>query len=192
MTRSQVSLRPAEVADALFLAELWADSLRRTDLQEQVADLEVVIKSAADSPEQRLLVAEHDGEPAGAVYLRVATVSPINLEPVVQALSPHVLPAYRRRGIGRTLMESAVAYAEELGVAHVMTAADSGSRDANRFMARLALAPQATVRVAATALVRSKIEAQRPGAGRGLTSRQRGQVLAARRSLRRKESQAEA
>ncbi len=47
--------------DALFLAELWSENLRRCDREEQVADLEQVIKEATASPEQRLLVAEHDG-----------------------------------------------------------------------------------------------------------------------------------
>ena len=39
-------------------------------------------------------------------------------------------------------MEAAVSYAEELGIGYVATAASSGSRDANRFMARLALGPR--------------------------------------------------
>ena len=38
--------------------------------QDQVADLELIIKAAAESAEQRLVVAEYDGEPAGAVLLR--------------------------------------------------------------------------------------------------------------------------
>ena len=40
------------------------------------------------------MVAEYDGEVAGAVYLRATTVTPLNLEPVVQA----VHPARRSRG----------------------------------------------------------------------------------------------
>ena len=94
------------------------------------------------------MVAEYDGDVAGAVHLRATTLTPINLEPVVQAISPHVLPDFRRRGVGRALMEAAVAFAEELGIAHIATAAVSGSRDANRFMARLALGPHAILRLA--------------------------------------------
>ena len=66
MSRSSVSLRCAGEQDALFLADLWSEHLRRCDREEQVADLEQVIKEAALSSEQRLLVAEHDGRPAGA------------------------------------------------------------------------------------------------------------------------------
>ena len=61
----------------------------------------------------------------------------------MQAISPHVFPEFRRHGVGRALMEAAVAFAEELGIAHVATAVVAGSRDANRFMARLALGPYA-------------------------------------------------
>lgn len=185
MSRAMVSLRPARVEDAHFLVDLWSDALRRADRQDQVADLEVVLKQACASPEQRVVIAEYDGEPAGAVFLRVTTASPINLEPVVQALSPHVLPSFRRHGVGRTLMEAAASYAEELGIGHVLSEATSGSRDANRFMARLGFAPQVTVRVAPTQLMRAKIEAQRPAAERLAGGRQLGSLLAARRSMRR-------
>lgn len=184
MRRHQVCLRPACVEDALFLVELWADALRRCDVQEQVAHVEVLVKESTANPEQRLLVAEVDGVPAGAVLLRVSTVTPLNPEPVVQAFSPHVTPTHRRQGVGRALLEAAVAYAEELGVPLVATAAASASRDANRFMARLGLSPQATLRLAGTHAVRAKIEAQRPPQERD--ERSRAQVLAARRSLRRR------
>lgn len=186
MTRPAITLRAARVEDSLFLAELWSDALRRGDRQEQVADLELVIKDSLGSAEQRLVVAEVDGAPAGAVLLRVTTLTPLNLEPVVQAVSPHVLPEFRRIGLGRTLVEAAAAYAEELGVAHVATGAAAGSRDANRFMARLGLGPHAVLRVAPTALVRAKVEAQRPPMERH-RDRARVQLLAARRSMKRQQ-----
>ncbi len=141
MSRSLVTVRSAEVADAPFLVELWADVLRRADPAELLADVEAVVKEAAVSPEQRLLVAEYDGERAGGVLLRTGTVTPINLEPVLQVISPHVAVPFRRRGVGRALMDCAIGFAEELGVAHVMTGVTSGSRESNRFMARLALGP---------------------------------------------------
>jgi hypothetical protein len=85
-------------------------------------------------------------------------------------------------------MEAAVAFAEERGIAHIATAAVSGSRDANRFMARLALGPHAVLRLAPTAMVQAKLEAQAPAAAlaSGRTgARQLTHVLAARRSTRR-------
>ena len=50
--------------------------------------------------EERIVVAEVDGQVVGAVHLRATTLTPINLEPVVQAISPHVLPDFRRHGVG--------------------------------------------------------------------------------------------
>lgn len=185
MSRTPVSLRPATLDDAVFLAELWQPALRRADLQDQVADLELIIKSCQESAEQRLVVAEYDGEPAGAVLLCVSTLSPLNLEPAVRAFAPFVAPGFRRRGVGHILMDAAVTYAEELGIGHVLTAVAHDSRQSNRFMARLGLGQQAVLRVAVTPSVRSKLTAQLPGKLRTHGARPVGQVLAARRSLRR-------
>lgn len=182
MGRSSVMIRTAEVADAARLVEIWGDVIRPASLVDQIADVELIIKAAAASPEQRLVVADVEGQAVGAVFLRVATLTPINLEPAVQAISPHVLEDYRRHGIGALLMEQAVSFADELSVSCVVTAAESTSREANRFMARLALTPKAIMRIGATATVRSRLEAQRPAAGPG---RQLSRVLAVRRSQRR-------
>jgi GNAT superfamily N-acetyltransferase len=189
MTRSLVSLRAATTADAAHLAELWTDVIRRVGPEDQVADLEAVLARVADSAVERIVVAEYDGEFAGAVHLEVTTMSALNTEAVVRALSPHVLPRFQRHGIGSALMDTAVSWAEELGVAHVATAAVAGSRDANRFMARIALGPYAVLRVATTHAVRSRLTAhRRPATAAG--GRQLTQVLAARRSLRRSRASA--
>ena len=184
MTRSLVSLRSVTPEDAPHLAEVWSDVIRRTGTHDQVSDMVTVIATVLDSDRERIVVAEYDGEFAGAVHLEQTTMSALNLEPVVRALSPHVLAPYRRRGIGSALMEAAVQWAEELGISHVATAAVSGSRDANRFMARIALGPYAVLRVATTHAVRSRLSTHRHPAAAG-NPRQLTQVLAARRSLRR-------
>ena len=184
MMRSLVSLRDAVPEDAEALAELWGTTLRRCDHADQVGDVASIIERVAAGDDERLVIAEHDGQFAGAVHLRATTVTPLNLEPVVQTISPHVLPQFRRRGVGRALMESAIAFAEERGIGLVASAASAGSRDANRFMARLALGPFATFRVAPTHVVKARLTAQRPVAVR-TSGRQVTQVLAARRSLRR-------
>ncbi len=188
MSRSLVTIRTAVPADAPFLAELWSAALRRGERHEQLADVEQVIRTADASPQQRLVVADYDGQPAGAVLLKLTTVTSLNLDPAVQVLSPHVAPAFRRHGIGRMLMECAATFAEEAGVPQVCTAVAAGSRDGNRFMARLALGPLATYRVAPVTAVRARLAAQRPTAlvtAPSGSSRQLSKVLAARRSMRR-------
>jgi GNAT superfamily N-acetyltransferase len=177
MSRFLVSLRDATLADVEHLAELWQPYLRR-GVDEQLHDLATAIEQLGDRPGERLVVAEYDGEFAGAVFLRAGTYSPVNPEPVLQAHNAAVVVEHRKRGVGKALMECAVTWAEELGIAHVATATASGSREANRFMARLALGPQAVLRMAPTPAVRSKLSGRYPAA------RQVTQVLAVRRSLR--------
>lgn len=184
MSRIAVTPRTAVRDDAPVLAELWSDALRRADRAEQVSDLELIIKQSTASPEQRFVVVEYDGELAGAVLLRLATVSPVNLEPCVQAIQPRVFAHLRRHGVGRALMDAAVSFAEENGVLHVATAVPAASRDANRFMARLGLAPAATFRLGSVPVVRSRIPGPCPAAV-GRAGRSVPRVLAARRSLRR-------
>jgi GNAT superfamily N-acetyltransferase len=191
MSRSLVCLRTAQPEDASDLAELWTDVLRRTGPEDQVADLEKVLAQVDEATDQRIIVAEYDGEFAGAVHLQATTMSALNLEPVVRALSPHVLPRFQRHGIGSALMDASVTWAEELGIAHLATAAVAGSRDANRFMARIALGPYAVLRVATTHAVRSRLSAHRRPARSTSSGRQLTQVLPARRSLRRSRAGAE-
>jgi GNAT superfamily N-acetyltransferase len=177
MSRSPVSLRDARLSDAEQLAELWQPFLRR-GADEQLHDLATAIESLGDRPGERLVVADFDGVFAGAAFLKATTYSPVNPEPVLQVHNAAVVAEYRRRGIGKALVDCAVTWAEELGIGHVSTAAASGSREANRFMARLALGPQAVLRIAPTHAVRAKLTARNPG------TRQVTQVLAVRRSLR--------
>ena len=185
--RTPVHLRAARAADASALVEIWADVLRRGDEAQQVAEIGHVIDRVSAMPEERMVVAEVDGRVVGAVHLRATTCSPINLEPVVQVVSPHVLPDYRRHGIGSALLQAAVEFAEERGIGHVGVAVTAGARDSQRFMARLALGPAATLRVAQTATVKSRLLASnRPMLARG-SARQLTQVLAARRSQRRQQ-----
>ncbi|WP_348856608.1 GNAT family N-acetyltransferase [Nocardioides sp. KR10-350] len=181
-----MTLREAHVGDAPFLLGVWQDSLRMADPQDQLADLEFIIKAAAQSAEERLVIAECDGERAGAVFLRATTFGPLNLEPTLQVHSPHVAPEFRRRGIGHALMEAAASFAESLGIGHIASAAASGSRDGNRYLARLGFGPQAVFRVAPTATMRGRLTASLPATQRSARSRGNlGQVLAARRSMRR-------
>ena len=50
MSRQPVTMRQATHADVPFLVELWGEVLRKADRQEQVHDLELIVKEAAESP----------------------------------------------------------------------------------------------------------------------------------------------
>lgn len=189
MSRSSVCLRDAVAEDVPRLVEIWGEVLRRADLVDQEADLAQVLAKAAEDPAVRVVVAELDGVVGGAVYLRATTVSPLNPEPLVQVVAPHVHPEVQRRGLGRALMESAATFAEERGIAHVGSASLSASRDANRFLARLGLGPQAVLRLGTTQTLRLKLSALHPPRAR--TGRPIGQVLAVRRSQRRRSASVE-
>ncbi len=185
MSRTPVTVRAAGPSDVASLRELWSDILRRGGLDEQLADVARVVANAAGRPDQCVAVAEVDGEVAGAVYLEAGTFTPLNLEPAVLAVSPHVFPQFRRKGVGSALMEAACHFAEQQGIAHIQTAAAAEARDANRFMARLSFAPQAMLRAATTSAVRARLPQTRQAATPAATSKQRiDRVLAARRVRR--------
>ncbi len=185
MSRTSVVVRDAVLADVPALVELWEPVLRRGDDAQQQRDVAKVLADVAVDPARRVIVAECDGQVAGAAHLLVTTVSSLNLEPIVQVLSPHVHPDHRRRGVGTALLEAATVFAEERGVPLMASAAFAGSRDANRFLARLGLAPQALLRAAPVHVVRHHLAMRRVASTRPVGSRPLTQVLAARRSLRR-------
>ena len=178
--RTLVQVRAAAVADVSVLREVWADILRRGTDAEQEADVMRVLADCAGREDRCVVVAEVEGQVAGAVFIEATTLTPLNLEPAVLAVSPHVLPEFRRRGVGTALMDASTRFAETHGIGTVATAAVASSRDANRFMARLSLTPQATLRAATTSAVRSKLSARR-STTRRRGSRQVDKVLAARR-----------
>lgn len=185
MSRASVLLRTAAPSDALVLRELWSDVLRPTTREEQVADVGAILRTSADDPDSRVVVAELDGQVVGVVHLRATSVSTLNLERMVTAFAPHVMPGHHRRGIGSALMEAAASFAEERGVGLVGAAALSTSRDANRFFARLSMGPVATLRVASTAGLRQRLTGVRPS--RSVATPRHGhidKVLAARRGRR--------
>lgn len=184
MSRTPVTVRAAEPTDVASLRELWSDILRKGGLDEQLADVSGVVATAAERDDQCVVVAEIDGEVAGAVYLEASTFTPLNLEPAVLAVSPHVFSQFRRKGVGSALMESACRFAEQHGISHVQTAAASESRDANRFMARLSLAPQATLRAATTSAVRARLPQSRQVTHATTSKKRIDRVLAARRIRR--------
>jgi GNAT superfamily N-acetyltransferase len=68
-----------------------------------------------------------------------------------------VRPGSRRRGVGRALLAAAVQLADDSGVDRVLTTAAAGSREGNRYLARIGFAPLVVHRIATTATLRRSL-----------------------------------
>jgi GNAT superfamily N-acetyltransferase len=191
LSRVPVQVRDAVVGDAAALVSLWGEMLtspRSEAVAQPVATTSRAIARAAADPFARVVVVETEGEVAGCVYLRIASLSPLAEQPVMQLSHLQVDTRRTRQGIGRALVEAAVAWAEESSVEGIVAAPVANDREANRFLARLGLSSVAVLRGASVAAVRSKLPAAPPVAARqpGRTGRSVGHVVAARRSQRRR------
>jgi GNAT superfamily N-acetyltransferase len=182
-----VLVRDATPEDEHALVGVWARDDRSAEDDAQAhQDARASLARIAADPDQRLLVGVLDGEVAGAVHLARSCLTPIHAESAIYVMHLHVLEDYRRHGVGHALLEATLSWAEEKDSSHVVAAVSASSRDSNRFMARLGLAPVATVRGATVAALRAKLPAETPVAARAAARSQRiGQVLAQRRSRRR-------
>lgn len=186
MTRHALTVRDATPQDAAELVALWGDVDRAIDTSpaghEEAA---AALAQIAADPDERLVVGEVEGRVVAALHMRRGPIGPLTTESAVHTTHLLVMPAFRRHGFAKVLLECAVAWAEEKDVAHVSAFVASSSRECNRFLARLGLATVATIRLAPTSALRMTLTRTGP---RGATrsSRHRGQVLAHRRSMRRR------
>ncbi|RJS47010.1 GNAT family N-acetyltransferase [Nocardioides cavernaquae] len=188
MSRASFHVRAVELDDADGLMELWQSRIGRTGQQEITRhDVPSTVRKVLASDRERIAVAEVNGRIVGAIYLRVGPLMPLTSDQAVFASLLKVHEEFRRRGVARGLMEAAVSWAEEQGIAHVVSISSGASRDTNRFLARIGLTQAATLRVAPTAALRARLPIDVPAVVRGVPAQQRNlsQVLAARRSMRR-------
>jgi len=184
--RSAVVVRDAVPDDVDALREVFAGAAGPV-VDETPGEAASAVASIAADPDRRLLVALLDGRVAGAAQLVRTSLSPLQAASAVHVIHLHVLDDCRRHGVGTALMEATVSWAEEKDTPHVLAAAAVGSRDANRFMARLGLGQVAVVRAASVATLRAKLPVEPPAICMTDNRHHRmvGQVLARRRSMRR-------
>jgi ribosomal protein S18 acetylase RimI-like enzyme len=104
-----------------------------------------------------LIAAEESGSVVGMLAARDDAVGAIDLTPVLHVTHLIVAPGHRRRGIGRSLLAAAVHLAEDAGVEHVLATAAAGSREGNRYMARIGFAPLVVHRIAPTSALRRSL-----------------------------------
>jgi GNAT superfamily N-acetyltransferase len=107
-----------------------------------------------DEGGRTLLVAVEDDAVVGLLAARPDTIGAIDLTPVLHVSHLLVAPSHRRRGVGRALLAAIVHVADERGVDRMVATVASGSREGNRYLARLGFAPMVVHRVASTSVLR--------------------------------------
>ncbi|WP_375504329.1 GNAT family N-acetyltransferase [uncultured Jatrophihabitans sp.] len=109
-------------------------------------------------PDRTLLLALTDDESVvGMLAARSDEVGAIDLTPVLHVTHLMVAPRHRRRGTGRALLAAAVHLADDQGVDHLLATAAAGSREGNRYLARLGFAPLVVHRLASTNTLRRSL-----------------------------------
>lgn len=190
MSRSHVRVRPAELADVPELVRLvdttdeklsgpGARQLR-SDSPRHLAERFSAILAADDK--SVLVAVDEPGDLVGMVVVSEGDVSAVTALPALHVSHLLVAPKHRRRGVGRALLAATVHLADQRGIEHVVATVVSGSRDANRYLARLGFAPLVVQRLATTPTLRRSLglvdgsnrvallrRARR--SGRGLTAR---------------------
>jgi len=190
VSRSGVHIRAVRLDDADEVLELWRTlPSRNVAADVALAEVQSMIRKVLASDRERIMIAELNGRLVGGLHLRLGELAPLTSERAVFTSHLTIVPEFRRRGIARSLMETAVTWAEENAIAHVVALTAVNARDTSRFMARLGLSQAAVARVAPTNVLRAKLPVERPGTMRPVGGgRQLSQVLAARRSLRRSQN----
>jgi ribosomal protein S18 acetylase RimI-like enzyme len=171
VVRSALHVRPATVDDLPALLA-FGDELRdgllpvtpdgphrpRGTPAAGRALLEQRYLEALDDPDRHLVVVVDDAnEPYGMALLTISTVNALLDLPAVHMSHAVVADRHKRRGAGKALVACAAAYAEAHGLDQIVVSVHPGSRDANRFFARLGFAPLAVRRVAPVSVVRRRL-----------------------------------
>jgi ribosomal protein S18 acetylase RimI-like enzyme len=165
VSRANVRVRPASTEDVPALVEViqsinvGTGAFSGRPLQDTSTEhLTERLREIIEQDDRILLVATDDaGGVAGLLAARSDDIGAIDLTPVLHITHLTVVPAQRRRGIGRALLAAAVHLADEAGTEHVLATAAAGSREGNRYLARIGFAPLVVHRIASTAVLRRSL-----------------------------------
>ncbi len=165
MARVNVKVRPAEVGDVLDLAALVQaiDTRSGTFSGKPLADtstehLATRFQQILEHEERMLLVAcDESGAVVGMLAARGDELGAVDLTEVLHVTHLMVLPGNRRRGIGRALLTAMLHLAEETGIENVLAGVSAGSREGNRYLARIGFAPLVVIRIASTSTLRRSL-----------------------------------
>ncbi len=160
MSRPSPDVRHATLDDVDDLVRLWicsrdeAGGATRALAGGSAEQVRSRLQEAVNVPGVVLLVARVDGVAAGYAVVRRAPLMPVVDESTMHVENLYVDPELRRRGVAKALLSAVAALAERHGIEQVVVNAPPGSRDANRFLARLGFTPLVVRRLASTATLR--------------------------------------
>jgi len=163
--RGHIRVRPAELADVpelVRLVEATDEPLSapgaRQIQAETVAHLPDRFAAILASDDKCVLVAVDElGNIVGMVLVSEGGVGAVTAVPAVHISNLLVARKYRRRGIGRALLAATVHLTDQRGIEHIVASVVAGSRDANRYLARLGFAPLVVRRLATTTTLRRSL-----------------------------------
>jgi GNAT superfamily N-acetyltransferase len=177
--RPGITVRDAQPEDAESLGELWLEARKAAGPAGHTlgpgtpeAMLGRIGRAQGD-PRCRLVVATHDGALVGFACFQFEGVSPLDETPALHVAYLHVLASHRRHGVGSALLEAAADAADAYGAQQVVVSVPQSLREANRFYARLGLAPDVAHRSASTSTLRRRLEGEAGGLMHDLLSQRR-------------------
>ena len=141
MPDKSIHIRLAERADVAAIAALFAsdtlgghgDSADSSDLPAYLAAFDRI----RESPNDRLYVAECDGELAGTFQTTLVTMLTGKGSSVLIIEAVHVRHDLRGQGIGETMIRHAIETGRQAGVRLVQLSSNKVRTDAHRFYKRL-------------------------------------------------------
>lgn len=165
MSRANVRIRPACPADIPALVELTRSvdvstgAFSGKPLQDaSVERLTTRFQEILEMTDRMLLVAvDEAGALSGLLAARNDDIGVIDPMPVLHMTHLMVAPTARRRGVGRALLAAAVHLADETDIEHVLATSAAGSREGNRYLARIGFAPLVLHRIAPTSVLRRSL-----------------------------------
>jgi GNAT superfamily N-acetyltransferase len=164
VSRVNIRIRPAAHTDIPALVDLVQNIdtssglFSGKPLHDQSAEhLSERFAEILDSDRVLLIAADEGGAVVAMLTARADSVGAIDLTPVLHVTHLMVDPGHRRRGVGRSLLAAAVQLADEEGVEHILATAAAGSREGNRYLARIGFAPLVLHRIAPTSALRRSL-----------------------------------
>lgn len=180
MPRHGIEVRSASFEDIPFLGRLFdhaAQSAFSGPTSGRARPRPLRLAAVLDHPDCHLLTATlADGAVAGGALLAVDTLSRALGELSYSAILL-VDRDCRHRGVGRALVGALTEFCDQAGAATLAMSVPPGSRDAQRFFARLGFAPLATTRLASVPLLQRSFNG-------GATAERRHSVLTRTRRVR--------